>query len=89
MDDLKLLQPLMQCCVLRKDTYDHLRWISHWDVSISAALRDLMENDIASPVLTDEDFVALDRRMKIVQEAMSTCIVEHGPTEVLHETLIM
>jgi len=82
-DEMRLLAPLAQCCVLRDTTFEQLRWISRWDVPISEALDDLLSVDVSFPILIGDDLAALDRRMEIVQHTISACISERGAADVL------
>ena len=82
-DDMALLTPLIQCCVLRDTTSEHLQWMSRWHVSLSEALAELMSVDATAPVLLNEDLAALDRRMAIVQSEIRTCVAKHNAGEVI------
>ena len=82
-DQMILLQPLVQCCVLRDTTFEHLRWISRWKISLSEALTAIASVDIVNPLLSSEHLAALDRRMNIVQDVITACLANHEPTDVI------
>ena len=87
-DDLRLLMPLTQCCVLRTETYNHLQYMSGWSKSLSEALLEVSSVDVATAkwankILYDDDFEGLDRRMNIVLEGIKTCIADQGIENVL------
>jgi len=98
-DKMELLTPLIQCCILRKTTYEYFQWLSRMDGTFSDAVLRLTSVDIATPpaiegeakedytaVLRDGDLVGLDRRMSIILGAMKACIDERGSEEVLVES---
>lgn len=42
-----------------------------------------LDKDPISPILTDKHLAALDRRLRIILEAIRTCIEERSPQEVI------
>ncbi|XP_061169681.1 glycosaminoglycan xylosylkinase-like [Saccostrea echinata] len=80
-DEISILAPLYQCCVIRYDTYNRLLTLS--DGILSQVLRNVLKQDPISPILTEEHYQALDRRLKIVLEKIKTCLDNKQENRVL------
>ncbi|KAI5651785.1 hypothetical protein NE865_00122 [Phthorimaea operculella] len=72
-DELSILAPLLQCCVVRHTTVSTLLKF-HNHTPLSKALRDSMKADPVNPVLWEPHLEALDRRVTIVLNAIRKCV---------------
>ncbi|XP_047475613.1 glycosaminoglycan xylosylkinase-like [Penaeus chinensis] len=75
-DHMDLLAPLLQCCRIRRATYDRLVLLSGG--GMSRALREVLAYDPVSPVLSDAHLHAIDRRVTHVLAALSACSEKEG-----------
>ena len=73
-DELSILTPLRQCCMVRKSTLMRLLKFYEGPHSISGVVRDSLLKDVASPILLEPLLQALDRRLVIILHTVSTCI---------------
>ncbi|XP_048777828.1 glycosaminoglycan xylosylkinase-like [Ostrea edulis] len=71
-DEISILAPLYQCCVIRYSTYKRLLLLRHG--VLSRVLRNVLRQDPIAPILTEEHYQALDRRLEIVLEKIQTCL---------------
>jgi len=81
-DELTILAPLYNCCVIRKSTYQRLMLFAK-SGSLSQAIQELTIDDPLSPLLTSAHYRSLDRRIKTVLEVISLCIDEYSEKTVL------
>ncbi|XP_049868694.1 extracellular serine/threonine protein CG31145 isoform X2 [Pectinophora gossypiella] len=72
-DELSILAPLLQCCMVRHTTVSILLKY-HNDIPLSKALREAMKVDPVSPILWEPHLAALDRRIVIILDAIRKCI---------------
>lgn len=75
-DFIDILAPLYQCCLIRKATYSRL--LIFTGGSLSEMLRILTKNDLLFPILTDNHFAALERRLLKVFSVIEFCRERHG-----------
>ena len=76
-DEWSSLVPLTQCCAVRASTLQTLLSYHTNAQSLGDALRQAMDtaaNRMTSSVLTDKHYSAIDRRLKIVLDAVSQCL---------------
>ncbi|KAG5682268.1 hypothetical protein PVAND_011632 [Polypedilum vanderplanki] len=73
-DNLPILSPVKQCCMIRKSTLKTLLDFHNGEKKLSAALNDSMKSDPLSPVLWEPHLEALDRRNVIILETIRNCI---------------
>ncbi|XP_031624803.1 extracellular serine/threonine protein CG31145-like [Contarinia nasturtii] len=73
-DDLSILAPLTQCCVIRVSTLKKLLNFHHGSKTLSIALRESLKNDPVAPVLSEANFMALDRRVEEILKEVRKCI---------------
>lgn len=71
-DEISILAPLYQCCVVRDETYKRLLTLKNG--VLSKVLRQVLKQDPISPILAEQHYPALDRRVTIVLEKIQTCI---------------
>ncbi|KAL0841407.1 hypothetical protein ABMA28_015099 [Loxostege sticticalis] len=72
-DELSILAPLLQCCIVRHTTLQTLLKF-HNGIPLSKHLRESMRVDPVSPILWEPHLVALDRRVVIILDAIRKCV---------------
>lgn len=72
-DELSILAPLLQCCLVRHTTLATLLSY-HNGRSLSSVLRESMKADPVSPILWEPHLAAIDRRVAIVLDAVRRCL---------------
>lgn len=80
-DEITILFPLLQCCVIRNSTYQHLKKLSL--IKISRIINELLVNDPLWPLLTDDHIVAMDRRLVMILAAIEICLETFNKNNVL------
>lgn len=70
MEFVKICFPLL--CRIRYSTYKRLLLLRHG--VLSRVLRNVLRQDPIAPILTEEHYQALDRRLEIVLEKIQTCL---------------
>ncbi|XP_064643874.1 glycosaminoglycan xylosylkinase-like [Lineus longissimus] len=80
-DELSILAPLYQCCMLRESTYEKLVLLQNG--VLSQVLRTVLATDPISPILTDLYYKAMDRRMKKIIQLIHKCIEDKSKERVL------
>ncbi|XP_065225117.1 extracellular serine/threonine protein CG31145 [Planococcus citri] len=73
-DELSILAPLTQCCIVKQSTLKMLLGFHNGAKKLSHHMRESLEYDPLNPILWEPHFAALDRRVKIVLEALRECI---------------
>ncbi|XP_026324774.1 extracellular serine/threonine protein CG31145 [Hyposmocoma kahamanoa] len=71
-DELSILAPLLQCCLVRHTTLATLIKF-HDGEPLSKVLREAMKADPVSPILWEPHLAALDRRIVIILDAIRKC----------------
>lgn len=74
-DDMSILKPVSQCCLIRLSTLTKLLRFEQ-EKKLSDVLLESMSRDKLHPVLTHAHLAALDRRVRIVLRTVSQCIEE-------------
>nr|XP_003201806.4 pseudokinase FAM20A-like [Danio rerio] len=82
-DELSILAPLTQCCMIKRSTLFRLKLLSSSEYLLSDVMRESLSRDALSPVLTEEHLQALDRRLKHTLLAVDTCVDKHGEAQVV------
>jgi len=73
-DEMSILAPLYQCCVIRHSTVSTLLMYNSGPFPLSAALNRSLTSDPINPVLTDPHLLALDRRISLVLQVIRECL---------------
>uniref|UniRef100_A0A8C6HGR2 FAM20A, golgi associated secretory pathway pseudokinase n=1 Tax=Mus spicilegus TaxID=10103 RepID=A0A8C6HGR2_MUSSI len=84
-DEISILAPLAQCCMIKKKTLLHLQLLAQADYRLSDVMRESLLEDQLSPVLTEPHLLALDRRLQIILKTVEDCIEAHGERRVIAE----
>jgi hypothetical protein len=87
-DEMSILAPLYQCCMLRLDTLATLLAYHTGPVRLSGAMRRSLSRDPVAPVLLEAHLLALDRRVQVVLQVVRECLDSRGaggaaPAEVI------
>lgn len=86
-DELSILVPLQQCCRIRKSTYLRLQLLAREEYKLSLLMAESLQRDRVAPVLYQLHLEALDRRLRIVLQAVRTCIEKDGLGSVVEDDL--
>ncbi|XP_017143813.1 extracellular serine/threonine protein CG31145 isoform X1 [Drosophila miranda] len=81
-DELSILAPVLQCCVIRKSTLIRLLEFHNGPKTLSQLMNESLSNDPVSPVLWQPHLDALDRRTGIILQSIRDCIKRNPPGEV-------
>ena len=77
-----MLAPIRQCCTLRKETYDVLRGFARG--VLARRWRKAMATDPLAPVMAENWFFAIERRLQKILELVDECAkVNNGIEHVL------
>ncbi|XP_055300430.1 extracellular serine/threonine protein CG31145-like [Sitodiplosis mosellana] len=82
-DELKILAPLLQCCLIRSSTLQSLLDVHSSPNPLSQYMRESLAEDPIAPILWEPHLEALDRRLIIVLQATRDCISRYSAEEVL------
>ena len=83
-DEISILAPIYQCCLMRYSTLQKLLKFDHGPVKLSDAMRDMASRDLVAPILLEQHLFALDRRTKIILKTVYKCIQKNGsPSKVV------
>ncbi|XP_077463642.1 glycosaminoglycan xylosylkinase-like isoform X2 [Stigmatopora argus] len=83
LDELSILAPLYQCCMIRVSTWNRLNLLRGG--ALSAAMRVSLAFDPIRPVLSEPHLAALDRRLAGVAGVVKQCVEAHGAENTLVE----
>ncbi|CAG7834153.1 unnamed protein product [Allacma fusca] len=75
-DELSILAPLYQCCVIRKSTLETLLKFHIGPIKLSAALRKSLRKDPLNPILWETHLSALDRRLNLILKHVRQCVTQ-------------
>lgn len=70
-------------CRIRRSTWDKLLALSKGSKSLGALLKERTSVDFVAPVLTDEHFEAVNRRLENAINLINKCISKRGESVVL------
>ncbi|XP_072207921.1 pseudokinase FAM20A [Excalfactoria chinensis] len=82
-DEISILAPLSQCCVIKRTTLLRLQLLAEPEYQLSAVMRESLLQDPLAPVLTEPHLLALDRRLQLILKAVRKCIDTHGEAKVV------
>uniref|UniRef100_A0A8C0V5V9 FAM20A golgi associated secretory pathway pseudokinase n=2 Tax=Cyanistes caeruleus TaxID=156563 RepID=A0A8C0V5V9_CYACU len=82
-DEISILAPLSQCCVIKRTTLLRLQLLAEPEYRLSDVMRESLLQDPLAPVLTEPHLLALDRRLQLVLAAVGTCIDTFGEATVV------
>ncbi|CAG12540.1 unnamed protein product, partial [Tetraodon nigroviridis] len=89
-DEPSILAPLEQCCRIRRSTWLRLRLLSLPQYRLSDVMRASLAHDplhIVAPLLSQPHLAALDRRLKVVLEAVERCHGSEGGAQVIYDDI--
>lgn len=75
-DEYSILAPLYHCCTVRHSTYNKLDDL-RGDI-LGQVLFNVLQSEPLHPVLTPQNYVAVDRRLEKVMETINDCISKHS-----------
>lgn len=73
-DDLSILAPLYQCCVIRYSTFIKLSKFYLGPEKLSNSLRKSLNKDRLRPILLEPHLIALDRRVVLILKEIAKCL---------------
>jgi len=80
------LTAILYLARIRRSTWDRLYEIfNNESKKLSQLLKESTDLDALSPILTDEHFKAVDRRLAIVMNIGKKCMDKNGKTRVLKD----
>ncbi|KAM8945716.1 pseudokinase FAM20A [Pelodytes ibericus] len=82
-DEPTILAPLYQCCLVKEETWLHLKLLTLPEYRLSDVMRESLTQDPLLPVLTEAHLVALDRRLLRVLQVVDKCVHLFGKDSVL------
>uniref|UniRef100_A0A2K6GN28 FAM20A golgi associated secretory pathway pseudokinase n=1 Tax=Propithecus coquereli TaxID=379532 RepID=A0A2K6GN28_PROCO len=82
-DEISILSPLSQCCMIKRKTLLHLELLAQADYKLSDVMRESLLEDQLAPVLTEPHLLALDRRLQIILRTVERCIEVYGEQSVI------
>ncbi|XP_029455153.1 pseudokinase FAM20A [Rhinatrema bivittatum] len=82
-DEISILAPLYQCCMIRKTTLERLQLLALPDYRLSDVMRESLLKDRLAPILTEPHLLALDRRLQKVLNTVKRCIEINGDKQVV------
>lgn len=80
-DELTILAPVLQCCLIRSSTLETLLLLHNGPKPLSERLRESMASDPIVPVLWEPHLAALDRRVGIILQAVRDCVKKASEEE--------
>ncbi|KAB1263680.1 Extracellular serine/threonine protein kinase FAM20C, partial [Camelus dromedarius] len=84
-DELSILAPLQQCC--RKSTYLRLQLLAREEYKLSLLMAESLRGDRVAPVLYPPHLEALDRRLRVVLQAVRDCVERDGLRSIVEDGL--
>uniref|UniRef100_A0A8C7X7S0 FAM20C golgi associated secretory pathway kinase n=1 Tax=Oryzias sinensis TaxID=183150 RepID=A0A8C7X7S0_9TELE len=87
-DEMSILVPLMQCCRVRKSTHIRLQLLAKEEYKLSTLMAESLTRDRLTPILIQPHLDAMDRRLRLVLNAVSDCIGKEGYSFVVEDDLL-
>nr|XP_020643266.1 extracellular serine/threonine protein kinase FAM20C-like [Pogona vitticeps] len=82
-DEMSILTPLRQCCIIKKSTFLRLQLLATEPYHLSDVMRESLATDHLSPILSEPHLEALDRRLQKILAMVSDCMKKKEKEEVL------
>ncbi|XP_073418791.1 pseudokinase FAM20A [Dendrobates tinctorius] len=82
-DEISILAPLFQCCLVKDDTWQRLNLLAMPKYRLSDVMRESLRSDPLNAVLAEPHLNALDRRLQKVLEVVQQCVRTYGEEAVL------
>lgn len=84
LDELSILAPLRQCCLIRLSTFERLATLKSG--LLTKLLIEALKTEKLAPILHKKHIEAINRRMPIIFQAIQTCVSVHSKDAVLLES---
>lgn len=82
-DEITILAPLTQCCIIRQSTLRRLIDFNESPQHLSGRMKKSLSEDPVDPVLSEAHFVALDRRVTLILNSVRECLTLKAPEQVI------
>ncbi|KAG5854286.1 hypothetical protein ANANG_G00036200 [Anguilla anguilla] len=82
-DEMSILAPLTQCCIIKMSTLLRLKLLSEEEFRLSDVMRESLGRDALRPILTEPHLLALDRRLQRVLRVVHKCVKKLGEPQVV------
>lgn len=82
-DELSILSPIRQCCLIRESTLRRLLSFNSGPQHLSDYMRNSLAKDPVNPVLAEAHLLALDRRLQIILHSVRDCVAQRSPDAVI------
>jgi hypothetical protein len=82
-DEMSILAPLYQCCLVRRTTLATLLRFHHGPLRLSSLMRKSLARDPLDPILAAGHFDAMDRRVAITLRVIRHCLSRHEADQVI------
>ena len=82
-DDLTILAPVTQCCLIRYSTLRRLLGFLRSQTTLAQRMRQSMARDKLAPILTEPHLTALNRRLVVVLQAVYNCTTKRRTRDVI------
>ncbi|XP_045035916.1 extracellular serine/threonine protein CG31145 [Daphnia magna] len=82
-DEMSILAPLYQCCLVRRTTLATLLRFHHGPFRLSTLMRKSLARDPLDPILAAGHFVAMDRRVAITLRVIRHCLSRNEADQVI------
>jgi len=82
-DEMSILKPITQCCLLRKSTFERLTELKGG--LLTKMLIEATKTDPIAPILHKKHIEAINRRMPMIFAALQKCVSQNGLDNVIVE----
>lgn len=82
-DEMSILAPLTQCCVIKRSTLLRLKLLERSEYRLSDVMRESLSRDPLTPILTEAHLEALDRRLGQILRTVDRCVKKLGEAQVV------
>nr|XP_054766505.1 extracellular serine/threonine protein kinase FAM20C-like [Lytechinus pictus] len=83
LDDLNLLGPLAQCCIIRDSTFKYLLKVNGSREKLSDHMKHTLVKDLIDPVIHETHLEAIDRRLMKLLDLIGDCVNLYGEKRVM------